>query len=403
MMTSMRKVLILLALMAVLALVSARKEVSAPVRPGEKSSRDWERAAQMEEEEDAERTKIREMGGSDTALVNVLEGSIEDGKIYPVGDRTSEVAMKNLTQVAMDFLKKLGREGDELAHEKMVFWLNQGAGHYCDACKYMMEESHRRVMKIASEKIKQYETTSRDFEGGRGHEVKMDDEMKAEIRGVCDSAQYASANLESRAWCSSTLAGRHSNQIFSVLTQGQFGFEDLLKRQHTVCGPQMLKVCPQKQWLGSKISECRACSEAFQDFDRVLQNDRRDIDVGSLGVKAHKKTVKAADRKFRGRHHVWQKSQELCSTVHQRHPAKAASVIQEMCEEVLDEYESQIIRAFVDGGYQHPAASAEEVCVTIADKCTSEEFDSVRTSLASYHLGSYPFTQPIGDAPHTEL
>jgi len=191
------------------------------------------------------------------------------------------------------------------------------------------------------------------------------------------------------------MMGRHKAQIFQSLTQGSFGFEDLLKRQNTICGQHVLKVCPTKPWLGSGISECRACAEAFQDFDRVLQNDRRDIDVGSLGVKAHKKTVSASDRQFRGRHHVWQRSQDLCSTAQQRHPAKAASVIQEVCEEVLEEHESQVVRAFVEGGHSHPTASAEQVCVTISEKCTEDEFDGFRKELASYHIGEYPFTQPL--------
>merc|ERR1712227_954344 len=154
------------------------------VRPGEKSARDWEKAAAMQEDDEAERAKIREMGGRDTALVNILEGEIEGGKLHPLGDRTMGVAMSNLTETAIEFLKKIGREDDALAHEKVVYWLNQGAGHYCDACKYMMEESHRRVMKIAQEKIKAFETKGKDFEGGRGHEIKLDDDMKAEIRGV---------------------------------------------------------------------------------------------------------------------------------------------------------------------------------------------------------------------------
>jgi len=287
----------------------------------------------------------------------------------------------------------------------VAYWLNQGAGHFCDACKFMMEEAHRKVMGLASDKIKNYETEDKSFEGGRGHQIKMDEKMKSDIRSLCESKQYATANKDARKFCSDTLSGRHSDAIFSTLTQGSFGFEDLLKRQNTVCGQPMLKVCPAKQWLGSTVNECRACAEAFQDFDRMLQNDRRDIDVGSLGVKAHKKSVSAQDRKFRGRHHVWQKSQELCSSMQQRHPAKAASVIQEMCEEVLDEYENQVIRAFVDGGHQHPGASAEEVCVTIADKCSSEEFDTIRPTLQSYHVPAYPFTQPIGEGKpmHTEL
>jgi len=390
-------------LLALAFTAHCRKDVRAPVRPGEKSSRDWEKAAQQQEEDDEERSKIREMGGSDFALVNILEGSVEDGKIHPVGDRTTGIAVANLTEVANDFLAKIHRQNDEEAKEKVVYWLNQGAGHNCDACKFMMEEAHRRVMKIANEKIKAFETDDKEFEGGRGHQVKMDDSVKNEIKSLCDSAQYATANLDSRQWCTQTLNGRHMDQIFSTLTQGSFGYEDLLKRQNTVCGPPVLKVCPEKPWLGAKMSDCRACAEAFQDFDRFLQQDRRDIDVGALGIKAHKKSVKASDRKFRGRHHIWQKSEELCSSVQQRHPAKAASVIQEMCEEVLEEYESQVIRAFVDGGHQHPGASAEEVCVTIAEKCDADEYEAIRPLLASYHVPKYPLTQPIGELVHTEL
>merc|ERR1712230_99039 len=74
-----------------------------------------------------------------------------------------------------------------------------------------------------------------------------------------------------------------------------------------------------------------------------------------------------------------QKSQELCTTVQQRHPAKAASVIQ----------------AFVEGGHQHPGASAEQVCVTIAEKCDADEFEKIKPELQSYHVPEYPYTQPL--------
>ena len=41
----------------------------------------------------------------------------------------------NAVQVAYDFLAKIHRQNDEEAKEKVVYWLNQGAGHNCDACK----------------------------------------------------------------------------------------------------------------------------------------------------------------------------------------------------------------------------------------------------------------------------
>jgi len=51
-----------------------------------------------------------------------------------------------------------------------------------------------------------------------------------------------------------------------------------------------------------------------------------------LGIKAHKRR-NIADRQFRGRQHVYQRMQDLCGTMKERHPAGAAAVIQETCEE----------------------------------------------------------------------
>jgi len=385
-----------------MTIAQSRVDVAAPVRPGEKSSRDWEKLAQAQEEEDAERAKVLEMGGSDTALVNVLDGDIDGGVIHPVGDRTKGIATANFSQVASEFLGKIDRQHDALAHEKIVYWLNQGAGFQCDSCKYMLEEAHRRVLMIANEKIRERQTTGANFKGGAGHQIKMDDAMKTEIANVCLTSQYANANHDSRRFCELAMTGRHKSAILSTFTQGSFGYEDLLSRQATVCGDPIMKVCPAKPVIGAGISDCRACAEAFQDFDRYLQNDRRDIDVGSLGVKSHKASSEQ-DKKFRGKHHVWQKAQDLCSQTAQRHPPKAASVIQEQCEEILEEYESHVVRAFVDASSKHPGAGAEEVCVDVAEKCTSEEFNAIQTNLASWHLRKYPLTQQLHEAAHTEL
>merc|ERR1712054_226533 len=385
------------------AYVVCREDVASPVRPGEKSSRGWEKAAKIQEEEDEERAKVREMGGSDTAIVNILDGDISTGKIHPVGDRTAGIAVANLTQMATDFLSKINRKDDTLAHEKMVYWLNQGAGHLCDACKFMIEEMQRTILVLANEKIKARDTEGKNFQGGAGHQIKMDEEMKAKVRKSCDNPNYHTANIDMRKWCQTTMDGNHSTAVVNSLMQGSFGLEDLLARQDGVCG-NLVKVCPAKPKQGHAMTPCRACAEAFQDLDQLLQRDRRDIDVGTLGIKAHQQR-KASDRRFRGRQHVYQKSQDLCSSVNNRHPTGAATVIQEVCEEIMEEHEDDVVRAFVQGSIGAPGASAQEVCVNIADKCTAEEFESVRTSLASYHMPPHPFTQQLGDAPptHTEL
>merc|ERR1711959_878606 len=98
----------------------------------------------------------------------MLWGQIQGGKIYPVGDRTAGVADTNFTDVARTFLEKIDRADDALAHEKVVYWLNQGAGFQCDSCKFMLEESHRRVLFIANEKIRERQTKGANFQGGAG-------------------------------------------------------------------------------------------------------------------------------------------------------------------------------------------------------------------------------------------
>jgi len=320
-----------------------------------------------------------------------------------VGDRTAGLAVANFTQMAMDFLKKIGREDDALAQEKMVHWLNQGAGHLCDACKFMIEEMQRTVLVLADEKIKARDTEGKNFEGGAGHQIKMDDAMRAKVSKSCDNPNYHTSNVDSRKWCQQTMQGKFGTQVVNSLLAGAFSLEDLLARKNAVC-TRLIGVCPAKPALGHGLTQCRACAESFQDLDMLLQRDRRDIDVGSLGIKAHKRRD-LRDRQFRGRQHVYQRAQDLCGTMKERHPAAAASVLQETCEEVLEEHEDTVIRAFVVGSDGPAGASAQQVCVEVAEKCTAEEFEAVRTQLGSYHLPKHPFTQPIGEAKptHTEL
>jgi hypothetical protein len=125
-----------------------------------------------------------------------------------------------------------------------------------------------------------------------------------------------------------------------------FGLEEMLKRQDVVCG-QIVPVCEPKR-PPPPMSDCRACAEAFMDFGHILQRDRRDIDVGDMKIK--RKNPTKADREFRGRSHIFERMQQLCGSSNNRHTTKEASVIQEMCEEVTEEHEGSVMRAFVDGG-----------------------------------------------------
>merc|ERR1711998_333470 len=101
----------------------------------------------------------------------------------------------------------------------------------------MIEEMQRTVLFLSDEKIKARDTKGKAFEGGGGHEIGMDDEMKGKIRKACSNPNYRTANADSRKWCEQTLNGPKSVQIVSTLTMGAgFGLEEMLKRQDVVCG-----------------------------------------------------------------------------------------------------------------------------------------------------------------------
>jgi hypothetical protein len=374
---------VFLLLFALIAATVAARDLQAPVSSKEKSAREWEKSAERQLEDEAEHEAVMKMGGKASAIVNVLIGDVNDGVVHPVGNKEYGIQSSNFTKVAKEFLVSIGRGADMDDLEKVEYWLYQGAGLLCDSCKVLVEEMQRTVLAVSSKKIQGGETQDKKFKGGAGHQVVMDDQVKEAIRSVWRNPGYYEVNQFMREWAKDTIAGQHSNAIMSTLTQGAFSLDELDKRKQLVCG-RLLHVCPIKAPAptSEKMSTCRACTEGMQDLQHMLLRDRHDLEIGKWDRK--KQTGKG--KVYCSRTHVFYRAQALTEKLPQYHPASSLSKITEVTEQILEEHESEIVSAFVDGCKDSIGSAGRAVCTDIAEVCDNDEYDEALLASSAYHV-----------------
>jgi len=309
-----------------------------------------------------------------------------DAVIHPLGNREHGIQTSNFTTLAKQFLNKIGRGGDMDDLEKIEYWLYQGSGQLCDGCKVMVEEMQRTVLAVSSAKIKDGDTQDKKFVGGGGHQIVMDDKVKEGIRSLWRNPGYYEVNQYLRDWAKDTINGPRSADIFSTLTAGAFSMDDLIARKGAICSG-ILRVCPRKtrEPVSQKMSSCRACVEGFQDFQHMLLRDRRDIEIGKMDRGAFKKPQKSK-KQFCSKGHVYYRLQELMDHLPQYHPTQSVSKIQEVVESIIEEHESDVIQAFVEGCKESIGSGAKAVCTDIAEMCDNDEFDLELEKSQSYHM-----------------
>merc|ERR1712100_308299 len=128
------------------------------------------------------------------------------------------------------------------------------------------------------------------------------------------------------------------------------------------------------------------------DLEYLVRRDKLDLALSDTGVKK-----KWNDRdtgknvKFRSRKHVTVRLNELCDSTLDRHIPSRAAEIQEVCEEIAGEHETEIVDAFSGTKVLGYGGAAWKVCVTSASSCTAEEFQAALPY--SNHLKAYPMTR----------
>jgi len=266
--------------------------------------------------------------------------------------------------------------------DKVVYWLYQGSGYLCDACKILNEEIHRTVIAVTNSKIKKAEAEEKKFEGGAGHQIVMDSQVKDAIKELWRNPGFYEVDKFFRDWAKDTIKGPRSGEIFSTLTQGAFGMNELLARKDVIC-TGMLNVCPAKPPAPSsqKMSSCRACVEGFQDFSHKLARDRKDIVIGKFDRKKQ-----GGGNMYCTRAHVYFRLQELQESLAQFHHSSSLAKIQEVVEQIVEEHENEVVTAFVQGCKDSIGAGARAVCTDIAEVCDNDEFEEALPLTYAYHL-----------------
>jgi len=324
-------------------------------------------------------------GGTRWALANILlHGG--GGKIEPLGARDRTFGA-NFTAIAEDFARNV-----DSGHKWVRFfedWLYAGAGAPCDACKTMMEKMQNRAFVIMEEAILSDRADAKDYQGFKGHQINITAEHKAQLRDVCNSNEFDDHSRYIVNFCRTVMSEDRSKFIIATLTDGTFGPDAMLRRKQSVCN-SMLRVCPENRDSNPNPTKCQACTETFMDLEYLVRRDRLDLSRSGLGVK---KVWNEKDPlvTFRSRRHITDKLGELCETTIERHPTGRAADIQETCEDIISDYESEIVDTFSGSKVLGYGGATWKICVDLTSSCSAEEFPDVNAH--SYHLLPYPATR----------
>lgn len=241
----------------------------------------------------------------------------------------------------------------------------------------------RTVLAVSSKKIEKRDTQEKKFAGGAGHQIVMDGQVKEAIRSLWRNPGYYEVNHFMRNWAKDTIAGRHADAIMSTLTQGAFSLDELNDRKQLICG-KMTRACPLKKPTpkSGKMSACRACAEGMQDLQHMLLRDRHDLEIG----KWDRKKQGGKGKMYCSRTHVFYRAQTLTERLAQYHPVRSAAKILEVSEQILEEHESEVVSAFVEGCKDSIGSAGRAVCTDIAEVCDNDEYDEALLASAAYHV-----------------
>lgn len=270
----------------------------------------------------------------------------------------------------------------------MLIALEEAAGGKCDACKTFVELLTEELKEMGRKHAKQ---DGNDQFGQAKKSMHVDGDMEsALLQSLCKGAAYLPYADHIKKGCADLL-NANGTHILRVFSGGKLRAEDTVNRKHTICA-EMMQVCPVVK-PPKKVSKCRACAEAMQDLHFLL---RRSINLlwskTTDGPNGHSspalRDAKGIQHRF-SRKHIIIEIQELCYDMENRHPPAVAAEVQEVCEQLVEDYQEDIVKYFAPYqqgsaiGHQHPNP-ARAVCVESAKMCKPNQFDKFYESLSSY-------------------
>jgi len=302
----------------------------------------------------------------------------------PSGDDKRQVRLKafagnNLTALALQFFEGHVGKYNETDFRFVVDHLEEAAGGKCDACKTLVELMSERFIEMG---LKFAKVTGTDQFGKPIKSMHVEPEQESYIASLCKAEKYNDYAPHIRKGCWDTLSAEGSRSIFQIFHNGTLGPETVVARKVQLCG-ERLKVCEVKPATPSgSMGQCRACGEVMEDLSFLLRRASRSL---VLGGDALRKKMSKVTSGYLSKRHILRELEDLCMEIEGIHPPSVKDDLVEMCETLAEEYQEDIVAAFVARPQGHQLAiPGKEVCVKAAELCSEAAYNRNWPLLESY-------------------
>jgi polyhydroxyalkanoate synthesis regulator phasin len=268
---------------------------------------------------------------------------------------------------------------DDNNYKTIGVLLDESAGGRCDACRTTVEHLIVTMMEL----VRSNGQFSRSApESGTHIKVSVPpEEATKAVNAMCTSAKFAKYAPHVMKGCVEFLASNGTEMVEKLngAMQGE-KFERLLD---DICSG-MIGVCKNRGKLPETISKCRSCAEVVSVFDYNLRraNPVADDSDGLSDAMSLNKRKKVKDLSYMSRLYVEKRLAELCGQSLQHTLLAGQTISQalnEECEDLLDQYEEDIVRAFTKKKPMFDAG--REICVDVASSCSENEYDELAEQL----------------------
>merc|ERR1712196_361128 len=274
----------------------------------------------------------------------------------------------NLHILVDQFYQQHGHQFErrEADFQALLGTLEEAQGGKCDACNTLVEMLTAYFQELG---IKHAKQVGHDMYGKPAREMHIGNDMEKMVGLICSSDKYNPYGFHIRQGCNNMLADERAPLALRKFQGGTLRPSDTVERKQHIC-VQLYDVCPMKPINGTRrsdITTCRACGESMMDLHYSLRRSGRPwVPVATPASRMSRK-------------HIISELEELCVDTEHRHPPVHVDEIREYCEQLVEDYTDEIVRAFVaqpETGQSNPAP-VKQVCVAVTQACAPEEFEQV--------------------------
>ena len=196
--------------------------------------------------------------------------------------------------------------------------------YFCRGCGLIMEKSWTGVEQLTAR-------LRRKVTAGVTENITLDIENKV-VGRICDDSKFKTSYTSVIQDTCTQIIDKNAHVIASAFAGNQPNLADFYAVSMEVCGDKMNLCDPVEDAVFQQLvdgDECMLCLTVVEDFKAVITRSK-----GGEG--------------YLSRKHVWGLFDDFCSMIIARYPKAAGSAVQEMCEDLLGDYEEDIADAFLE-------------------------------------------------------